>query len=118
ANSKIAYELDAVVESFDEIDGKLGSVTVRNVKTNESKAIPAEGAFLYVGQDPVSSMFKDLIKLDDRGYILANENLETNIPGIFVSGDVRQKELRPIITATSDGALAAQNALKYIESLH
>ncbi|MDF2700836.1 MAG: hypothetical protein K0Q49_2399 [Haloplasmataceae bacterium] len=118
ANPKIKYELDAVVESFNANNGKLGSITVKNVKTNETKDLLAEGAFLYVGQDPVTSMFKGLINLDQRGYVLANVNMETNVPGIFVAGDVRQKELRQIITATSDGAIAAQNALKFIEGMH
>lgn len=117
-NEKIFFELDAVVESFNEKDGKLGSVTVRNVKTDELKEINCDGAFIYIGQDPVSSMFKDFVKLNEQGYIITNEKMETSRKGIYAAGDVCEKDLRQIITATNDGAIAAQNAVKYIESLN
>ena len=113
----IEFALDSVVNSFNEQNGKLGSITIENVKTKETTDLPADGAFLYVGQDPVTNMFKDIIELNAYGYIMTNENMETNVPGIYAAGDVREKELRQIITATNDGAIAAQHALKYIESL-
>ncbi len=116
-NEKITLELEALVESFNEKDGKLGSITLRNVKTNETKELPCDGAFIYIGQEPVSSMFKDLVKVNEQGYIITNEHMETNIKGIYAAGDVCEKDLRQIITATSDGAIASQSALKYIESL-
>jgi thioredoxin reductase (NADPH) len=118
ANEKINFILDTVVESFNEKDGKLGSVTLKQVKTNEISELPCDGAFLYVGQDPVSSMVKGLVDMDERGFIKTNENMETSVKGIFSAGDVNVKELRQVVTATSDGAIAAQMALKYIESLH
>ncbi len=117
-NEKIAFELEAVVTSFNEKNGKLGSVTVKDVKTNELKEIATDGAFIYVGQDPVTDMIKDVIDLNKQGYIITNEKMETNLKGIYAIGDVRDKELRQIITATNDGAIAAQNALKYIESMN
>lgn len=117
-NDKIEFELEAVVESFNELNGKLGSVTVKNVQTNVKKDIVCDGAFIYVGQDPVTSMIKDSIALNKQGYILTNDQMETNVKGIYAAGDVCEKELRQIITATNDGAIAAQNALKYIESFH
>jgi thioredoxin reductase (NADPH) len=116
-NEKIHFELDAVVEKFNALDGKLGSVTVKNVVSGETKDIPCSGAFIYVGLIPVTDMFKGLIDLDPSGYILANAQMETNVKGIYAIGDVRQKELRQVVTAANDGAIAAQNALKYIESL-
>lgn len=117
-NDKIEFELEAVVESFNELNGKLGSVTVKNLKTNDKKEIVCDGAFIYVGQDPVTSMVKDIIAVNKQGYILTNDKMETNIKGIYAAGDVCEKDLRQIITATNDGAIAAQNALKYIESFH
>jgi len=114
---KIDFELDAVVVRFNKVNNKLGSVTVKNVLTGEEKDLLCEGAFIYVGQDPVTSMFKDLIALDERGFIIVNEKLETNVQGIYAAGDVCSKELRQILTATSDGAIAAQNAIKYIDNL-
>lgn len=116
-NDKIVFELDAVVESFNEKNGKLGSVTVKNVKTDEVKDIQADGAFLYVGLDPVSDMFKGDVDMTERGYIKVNHNMETNVPGIYAAGDVIDKELRQVVTATNDGAIAAQHALKYLEGL-
>ncbi|QVK17299.1 thioredoxin-disulfide reductase [Mycoplasmatota bacterium] len=117
-NDKIEFELESVVESFNEINGKLGSVTVKNVKSNDKKDITCDGAFIYVGQDPVTSMFRDIIKLNEKDYIITNDKMETNVQGIYAAGDVCDKELRQIITATNDGAIASQNALKYIETLH
>ena len=69
--------------------------------------------FVAVGQDPASSLFLD--KLDnENGYILADENMATNIPGVFVAGDIRKTPLRQIITACADGAIAAESAIKYL----
>jgi len=116
-NEKIVLELDQVIEAFNETDGKLTSVTVKNVKTEKLKEIICDGAFIYIGQDPVSAMFKDIVKLNKQGFIITNDNMETSCKGVYAAGDVCEKELRQIITATSDGAIASQNALKYIESL-
>lgn len=116
-HEKIQFELDAVIESFNEVNGKLGSVTIKNAITNEKKEIICDGAFIYIGQDPVTSMFKEDIKLNPQGYIIVNERMETNIKGVYAAGDVTEKELRQIITATNDGAIAAQNAVKYLETL-
>lgn len=118
SNDKINLKFNSVVTSFNEANNKLGSVTIKNVITNNEEDILCEGAFVYIGQDPVTSMFKDLLELDQQGYIITNENMETNIKGIYAAGDVRKKDLRQIITATNDGAIAAQNALKYIESIN
>ena len=66
---------------------------------------------------PLTSPFKDLGILNENGYIETNEEMETKIPGIFAAGDVREKSLRQIVTATGDGSLAAQNAQHYLEKL-
>lgn len=116
-NPKIGFELNAVVTRFNKVNNRLGSVTVKNVLTDEEKELPCDGAFIYVGQDPVTNMFKDLIQLNEQGYIIVNDKQETNVKGIFAAGDVCAKELRQILTATSDGAIAAQNAIKYIETI-
>lgn len=116
ANPKIEFELDAVVERFNEENGKLKSVTVKNVVTGETKDLEAQGAFVYIGLLPVSEMVKGLVDMDEYGYIIVKDNMETSVPGIYAAGDVVQKDLRQIVTATSDGAIAAQSAYKYIES--
>lgn len=94
---------------------KVDSVEVKNVKSGEITTIDADGIFIYIGMIPQTKDFESLGILDTYGYIPTNEHLETSIPGIFVAGDVRQKEIRQVVTATSDGAIAAQSAYKYIE---
>lgn len=96
---------------------KVTGIEVKNVKTNEIKKIEAEGIFIYIGMIPQTEVFKDLNILDEKGYVIADENMLTSVEGAFVAGDVRQKEIRQVVTATSDGAIAAQSAYKYIELL-
>ena len=75
------------------------------------------GIFVFIGFRPNSEMFKDKVELDERGYIPTNDNMETKIPGVFAAGDIRQKSLRQVVTAAADGAIAAVQAGKYLESL-
>lgn len=77
--------------------------------------IEADGVFEYVGLIPSTESFKDLNILNDFGYIPTNEKMETNLKGIYAAGDVREKQIRQVVTATSDGAIAVQNVLKYLE---
>jgi thioredoxin reductase (NADPH) len=99
------------------INGKdrVESVTIQNLKTKEKVIIPAQGVFFYVGLVPKTEFLKGKINLDKDGYIIADENTRTDTPGVFAAGDVRQKNLRQIVTATSDGAIAAFMAQKYLE---
>ena len=85
---------------------KISNNGIRNIKTS--------GLFVAIGRVPNNEEFKDLINLDDYGYIIAKEDCHTNVKGIFVSGDNRTKDLRQLVTATSDGAIAATEAIKYI----
>ena len=73
--------------------------------------------FVAIGKKPENENFKDLIKMDDNGYIIAGEDCHTNIDGIFVAGDNRTKMLRQLVTATSDGAIAATEAIHYLENM-
>ncbi|HOB26187.1 MAG TPA: FAD-dependent oxidoreductase, partial [Bacilli bacterium] len=91
-------------------DNVLESIEVTNKITNEVKTIPLSGLFIAVGQVPENENFRDLVNIDDRGYIIANESCETNVPGIFVAGDARTKTLRQLVTAEADGAIAATSA--------
>lgn len=75
------------------------------------------GIFVFVGYEPQSKLFKDIINLDEQGFILTDEDLETNIKGVFAAGDVRPKKLRQLVTAVSDGAAAAFSIEKYIQEL-
>lgn len=113
-NVTVLYE--SLVEEFivgD--DGKLSGVIVKDAN-NVVKTIEARGVFEYIGWLPVTHMVKSLGVTDQWGYIIANEKMETSIPGLFAAGDVRQKQIRQVVTATADGAIAVQNVLKYLES--
>ena len=81
------------------------------------KEFETDGVFVYVGMLPLTKPFGNLGILNDNGYIVTNEKMETTVPGIFGAGDVREKMLRQIVTATGDGSIAAQAAQHYIEKL-
>ncbi len=98
-------------------DRKLEGILVSD-KNNVEKEISICGLFIAVGRIPENENFRKLIELDDSGYIVSNELCHTNVPGIFVAGDNRVKELRQLVTATSDGAIAATEAIKYLNSLN
>lgn len=115
-DEKIEFVWDSVVESFEEENGKLGGVKVKNVKTGEVSTVEAAGAFIYIGLDPITDMVKDLGITDEAGYINVDHSMATNLPGVFAAGDVTNKELRQVVTAVNDGAIAAQAAFKYIET--
>ena len=115
-DEKIEFVWDSVVESFEEDNGKLDGVKVKNVKTGEVSTIEAAGAFIYIGLDPITDMVKDLGITDEAGYISVDHSMATNLPGVFAAGDVTNKELRQVVTAVNDGAIAAQAAFKYIET--
>lgn len=94
---------------------KLDSIEVTN-KDGSVRTIEVDGLFVAVGRIPENENFAKLIELDEAGYVKAGEDCQTNVPGIFVAGDNRIKEVRQLVTATSDGAVAATNAVKYINS--
>ncbi|MDP4143524.1 MAG: FAD-dependent oxidoreductase [Bacillota bacterium] len=89
-------------------------IIVENVKTKETSEIKADGIFAYIGYVPKTDLFKDNIKLNQWRYIETDENMETNIKGVFAAGDVRSKTFRQITTAVNDGTIAALAAEKYI----
>ncbi|NLI11152.1 MAG: thioredoxin-disulfide reductase [Peptococcaceae bacterium] len=112
-NPKIEFLWHTVV---DEIYGNIivEGIKVRDVRSNEIKDINVDGVFLYVGNKPNSQLVKDIIALDDKGYIITDENMLTSRAGIYAAGDVRSKLLRQVVTAVGDGAIAAVAAEKYL----
>lgn len=115
-NPKIKFLWDSIVERI-EGDGIVEKIIVRNVKTGELKEVKTDGVFIFIGMKPSTEIFKGLIEMDERGYILTDENMRTNIEGVFAAGDCRAKLLRQIVTAAADGAIAAVAAERYIEEL-
>lgn len=116
-NEKINFVWDTVVKSINGKDGKVASLSLVNQKTGEEYDHQADGTFIYIGMVPLSDPFVSLGVTNADGYIPTNEKMETSIPGIFAAGDIREKDLRQIVTATGDGSIAAQIAQSYIEEL-
>lgn len=93
----------------------INSIDVKN-NNGEVRNIQLDGLFVAIGKIPENEYFKNIIKLDDSGYVLAKENCHTNKLGIFVAGDIRKKDVRQLVTAVSDGAVATAEACKYIRN--
>jgi thioredoxin reductase (NADPH) len=112
-NPKIKFIWDTVPVTAhgDEI---LESLEVKNLKTGEISNLEVNGVFVFVGLDPITEAFKGQVELDPSGYVPTDEDMITNVPGIFAAGDVRVKTLRQVITAAADGAIASIAAEKYI----
>ncbi|MCR5667579.1 MAG: thioredoxin-disulfide reductase [Lachnospiraceae bacterium] len=115
ATDNITLVLDSVVES---IDGqmKVDSLSVKNVKTEEVSKLEVDGVFIAVGITPNTDKMQGLPEMDEAGYILAGEDAQTSIPGVFAAGDVRTKQLRQVITSASDGANAIFSVQRYLNS--
>ncbi len=93
---------------------KLSGLELQNRITGEKEILSLDGVFISVGQDPATALFRDQLQLDSGGYIVADESTRTSLPGVFAAGDVRSKQVRQIITAASDGAVAAHYAEAYL----
>ena len=118
ANPKIVPVYDSVVEKI-EGKGMVENVVIRNVKTGEKSDLPVAGVFMFVGQEPDDECVRGLVDAEKGGWIITNDKMETSVEGIFAAGDVRSKYLRQVITAASDGAVAAMAASAYInEQVH
>lgn len=116
-NEKMDFIWDTVVEKINGENGKVSSVSLKNVKTGEESEQEVDGVFVYVGTVPLSEPFVSLGVTNDEGYIPTTENMETNVKGVFAAGDIREKTLRQIVTATGDGSIAAEEAIAYVDNL-
>jgi len=111
--SNIEFVPDSVVT---EIKGEsnVQEIIVNNKKTGESYSLPVNGVFLAVGNTPNANFIPAEIACNEKGYVLADESCKTNIPGVFAAGDIRDKKLRQVVTAVSDGANAVYSAQEYL----
>ncbi len=113
AESTVKVAWDSVVTQLNG-EKKLSSVTLKNVKTGELSDLPVSGLFVAVGQTPATEGLRG-VELDG-GYIVTDEEMRTSLPGVFAAGDVRKKTLRQVVTATADGAIAAESAIKLLNT--
>lgn len=116
-NEKIEVIWNATVK---EIRGEnvVNSVLLQDTITGEERELPTNGVFIYVGMDPLSASVRGLGITNDAGYIVTDDKMRTAVSGIFAAGDVRDKMLRQVVTATGDGSIAAQSAQHYVENLN
>lgn len=116
AQENIRFALECVPEALVG-EAQAEGLTVRNVRTNETKTLPASGVFVAVGIEPRTSLVAGQVVLSGDGAIATTERMETSIPGVYAVGDVRATPLRQVVTACADGAVAATEALGYIGTL-
>jgi thioredoxin reductase (NADPH) len=117
ANEKIDFIWNHTIKEINDKDGKVGSVTLVSTETGEEQEFKADGIFIYIGMVPLSKPFESLGITNEKGYIETNDRMETRVSGIYAAGDIREKTLRQIVTATGDGSIAAQSAQHYVEEL-
>jgi len=116
ANPKIKFVWDTVVTEILG-DDTVHSVRLKNVETNQEEILKADGVFIFIGHYPNSEMFAEQLALDDEGYVLINQTMETLIPGVFAAGEVADPHFRQVVTSAGMGAAAAISATRYLENL-
>lgn len=108
-NEKIHFKMGYVPTEVLDDGTKVIGIKIQNLETKAEEVLETDGIFPYIGLDPMTSYCKELPILDEEGYVLTDERMETAVHGIYAAGDVRRKQIRQVITAASDGAIAAQN---------
>lgn len=113
----IYFKYNSVIDAVHGDGGKLSGVSIRNVKDGSTEDIAASALFVAIGSDPNTALFEGQVALDGSGYVKADETCATSVPGVFAAGDIRTKPLRQVVTAVSDGAVAAEGAAAYLTAL-
>lgn len=109
----VSFRWNSVVTELQH-DDRLTGVRIRDVQTGEESTVACDGLFVSVGRKPATELVRGQIELDEGGYVIAGENTQTNLPGVYAAGDVRSKPLRQIVTAVADGATAVHMAEAYL----
>jgi len=116
ASDKIEFIWNSVLTGINGLS-HVENISVQNVKTGDITELSVDGCFIWVGILPNTKFLKDAVKLDEQGFIIADLNMKTSVPGVFTAGDVRNTTLRQISTAVGDAAIAAFSAEQYIENV-
>lgn len=114
ANEKISFLWDTVVEAI-KGNGKVESVRIRNVKTDEEKELDTDGVFIFIGHFPNSDLFVEQLEMDDRGYLITDGHMMTSVPGVFAAGEIQDPIYRQITTSVGQAAAAAMMAERWLE---
>ena len=114
-NEKIEFMWDTVIE---EVKGekKVDGLSLKNVKTSETKDFKTDGIFIFIGHEPNTKFLKGVVDLDDHGYVLADASTKTSVPGIFAAGEIRLGAVKQLVTACGEGCAAALAAQHYLEN--
>lgn len=118
AHENVEISVQTKVKEIVLENGKMTAALLENTYTGVTQQIPAEGMFLFIGQKPNTDQFADTINLSEQGFILTDEDMRTNLPGVFAAGDVVEKHYRQIPTAMGDGAVSALAAGTYLRQMH
>ena len=116
-NKKIEIIWDSVVEDVigDNEPKNVKGIKIKNLKTNKVNEIKLDGLFIAIGHDPATQLFKDQLNMDKEGYLLTKpDSTETNVPGVYAAGDVKDKTFRQAVTAAGMGCMAALEAEKFL----
>ena len=116
ASPKFEFVWDCIPRRIDGSQG-VEALEVENVKTKEVRRLPVDGVFMYIGQLPNTTWLKDIVDLDDQGYIVTDDHLRTRLPGVFACGDAHVTPIKQIAMAVGEGALAAMQAQRYLDAL-
>ncbi len=114
-NPKIKLVLDSIVKSING-EGNVKSVTIENVKTGVQKQLTVDGVFIFIGHKPNNEIYKGQVDIDERGFLVVNQKMETNIHGVYAAGEAADKEFKQVITSAGMGAAAAIEASRYLSN--
>jgi thioredoxin reductase (NADPH) len=115
ANPKVEFVTPYVIEEILSPEGLVSAVKLRHTETNETKQVELDGVFVAIGHDPNSTVFKGKLDMDENGYLLAKHGSISNVPGVFIAGDVQDHRYRQAVTAAGSGCMAAIDAEKFLE---
>jgi thioredoxin reductase (NADPH) len=112
---KVNFILDTVVTEVIGTD-KLEALKLKNVKTGEESTLETDGLFIFIGHSPNTQMFKGKLEMSDLGYVIVNDKMETNVPGVYAAGEIADPHFRQVITSAGMGAAAAIQATRFLEA--
>jgi len=115
ANPKVEFVTPYVVDQILAPDGLVTGVRLRHSKSSETKELTVDGVFVAIGHDPNSTVFRGKLDMDENGYLVAKHGSLTNVPGVFIAGDVQDHRYRQAVTAAGSGCMAALDAEKFLE---